>query len=81
MGQKSLKVPIIPYMGIRFLAITQPSLASRAEILYDNSRYNYLLVMKNPGFGPYLRFWALLVSKKGRGPTDTHMGLGPQNLT
>ena len=24
-------------------------------------------------------FWALLRPKKGRGPTDTNMGLGPQN--
>ena len=24
-------------------------------------------------------FWAVLRPKKGRGPTDTNMGLGPQN--
>ena len=44
----------------------------------------YRLVMRNHSFGPYLPFsifWALRGPKKGRGPTRTGMGLGPQNLT
>ena len=44
----------------------------------------YRLVMRNHSFGPYLPFsifLALRGPKKGRGPTRTGMGLGPQNLT
>ena len=44
----------------------------------------YRLVLRNPSFGPYLLFsifWALMGPKKGRGPTDTPRGLGPQNPT
>ena len=38
--------------------------------------------MKIPGFGLCLTFsWALLGPNKGRGPTDTHMGLGHENPT
>ena len=59
MGQKSLKMPIIPY-SIRFSAITQP--------FFDESGLNfnfftgtqetsiYRLVLTNLGFGPYLPF-------------------------
>ena len=47
------KIPIIPYQGIRFLAITQPFLTNRAEILYGNSRDYYLSIGV---FGPYLLF-------------------------
>ena len=36
----------------------------------------FQLFMKNLGFGPHL-----LEPKKGRCPTDTHMGLGPKNST
>ena len=44
----------------------------------------YRLYIKKLGFRPFFdfsSFWALLGPKKGRGPTDTHIGLGPQNPT
>ena len=55
-------------IGLKLFMVTQETIILR-------------LVMKNSGFVPYLPFsifWALLGPKKGRGPTDTHIGLGPQ---
>ena len=66
MGQKVSKIPITPFKGIRFLAIT------RAEIVYGNSRGYYLSISANK-----YRFWALfaifdfLDPNKGRCPTGT----------
>ena len=51
MGQKSLKVPIIPYKGIRFSVIV---LNNRAEIFCGNSEDYYLSFCNNKS-----RFWAL----------------------
>ena len=45
----AFKMSIIPYMGIRFLAIAKPFLANRAEFFFGNSG-DYLLdrlVMRN----------------------------------
>ena len=67
-GTTFRKISIIAYMGIRFLAITQP--------LFGQSSLNFLGLYCHLSF-----FWALLRPKKGRGPTDTHMGLGPQTPT
>ena len=66
------KIPIIPFMGIRFLAITRPFLANWAEIFYGNSRGYYLPI----GYKEFwlkaliaiFDFWVLLGPKKGRGP-------------
>ena len=53
----SLKVTIISYKGIRFLAITQPFLTNRAEFFMGTQKtIIYRLVLTNPGFGPYLSF-------------------------
>ena len=56
MGQKGIEIPIIPYKGIRSLAIARP--------FFDELGWNffmeaqeiiiYRLMLKNPGFGPYL---------------------------
>ena len=40
----------------------------------------YRLMLTNLGFGPYLPF-SIFGPNKGRGPTCTHMSLGPQNPT
>ena len=52
-------------MGIRFLAITQP---------YFGQYWSWALIT-------IFDILALLWPKIGRGPTDTHMGLGHQNST
>ena len=66
------------------MAITEPFFANRAEKFYGNSGDYYLSI----SFKEFW-FWAFKLSfliflgpvgaLKGRGPTDTHMGLGPQN--
>ena len=64
MGQKSLKIQIIPYKGISFLAITQPFFGHSGLEFFMRTQETiiYRLVLTNPGFGPYLPFsifWAL----------------------
>ena len=55
-------------IGVKYFMVTQETIINR-------------LVIKDPGFGILLPLSIFLVPKKGRGPTDTHMGLGPRNPT
>ena len=60
MGQKVSKNTNYAIDGHTFLAITQPFLANRAEFfIVTQETIIYRLVMKNPGFGPYFRFFGL----------------------
>ena len=62
---------IVLLIGLKIFMVTQETIICR-------------LVIKDSGSGPYLQFsmfWNPLGPKKGRGPTITHMGLGPQNPT
>ena len=61
------KISTIPYMGISFLAITQPFLTTRADNFYGNSRDYYLSIgVRNYVFDAILKniiFWR----ENGRG--------------
>ena len=49
-------------------------------IMVSQETIIYRLYIKKLGFKPFFdfsSFWALLGPEKGRGPTDTHIGLGP----
>ena len=56
----------------------------KTVIMVTQETIIYRLDVKKSGFVlqlPFSIFWALLGPKKERGPTDTHMVLGPQNPT
>ena len=58
-AKQSLKIPIIPCTSLRFFAITQPFFGQSGWNFYGNSAQETIihrLVLKNPGFGPYLPF-------------------------
>ena len=87
-AKKSLKIPIIPYKDIRFLAIAQPFFCpvGLKFCMVIQETIIYRLVMKNHGFEPYLPysiFWTVLGPKEGVAPQIPiiDMGLEPQNPT
>ena len=58
MGQKVPKTPIIPYIGIRFLAISELFLWPIGLKFFMGTQETiiYRLVVRNNNFGPYLPF-------------------------
>ena len=80
MGQKSLKCQLFHIwayvfghnsaifwpIGLNLFMATQKTIIYRVSIGYKESWFWALIAIFN--------FWALLKHKKGRGPTDAHMG-------
>ena len=84
-AKNSLKIQIIPYMGIRFLAIIQPFFGQSGRNFCGNLGNYYLSIdgdksMLCCSVSDY-DFWALIGGEKGVATAPAPKGLGPQNLT